>query len=43
MVLILLGLAAASEVTLFQALLVISLSVVVGSVSALPGGLGAAD
>lgn len=29
--------------TFFQALLVISLSVVVGSLSALPGGLGAAD
>jgi uncharacterized protein (TIRG00374 family) len=29
--------------TLFQALLVISLSVVVGALSALPGGLGAAD
>ncbi len=42
--LILLGLGLpVSEITLFQALLVISLSVVVGSVSALPGGLGAAD
>jgi len=36
------GLPATLE-TLFQALLVISLSVIVGSVSALPGGLGAAD
>ena len=36
------GLPATLE-TFFQALLVISLSVIVGSVSALPGGLGAAD
>ncbi len=36
------GLPAGAE-TFFQALLIISLSVVVGSVSALPGGLGAAD
>lgn len=33
----------ATVATFFQALLVISLSVVVGSISALPGGLGAAD
>ncbi len=33
----------ATLTTFFQALLVISLSVVVGSVSTLPGGLGAAD
>ncbi len=42
--LILLGIGRPATVeTFFQALLVISLSVVVGSLSALPGGLGAAD
>jgi len=42
--LILLGLGQpAGMVTFFQALMVISLSVVVGALSALPGGLGAAD
>ncbi|MBN2469843.1 MAG: flippase-like domain-containing protein [Anaerolineae bacterium] len=42
--LILVGLGkAATLATFFEALLVISLSVVVGSLSALPGGLGAAD
>ncbi|MFC1959834.1 YbhN family protein [Chloroflexota bacterium] len=42
--LILIGLGLpATMATFFQALLVISLSVVVGSLSALPGGLGAAD
>ncbi len=42
--LILVGLGKAAALsTFFEALLVISLSVVVGSLSALPGGLGAAD
>ncbi|GAB4570892.1 MAG: lysylphosphatidylglycerol synthase transmembrane domain-containing protein [Anaerolineae bacterium] len=44
MMLILVGLGyPASPETLFQGLLIISLSVVVGSLSALPGGLGASD
>lgn len=42
LILVGIGLPATTEL-FFQALLVISLSVVVGSLSALPGGLGAAD